>query len=76
MIRPILDWFRGRKGDGAALLEASTHGNATTAASPSTEFETQVLVQGGLVDLKRVTQILEQQSIDSQIVVPPSGCNT
>lgn len=69
MIRPILDWFRGRKDDGPLPTDAAVVG-------PEGSFDTQVLVQGGLADLKRVTKLLEQQSIDSQIIVPPSGCNT
>ena len=69
MIGSILDWFRGRNGDYAAEKSEDT-------TSPEAGFDTQVLVQGGLADLKRITRLLQAQSVDSQIIVPPSGCNT
>lgn len=36
----------------------------------------QVLMEGGLADLKRISKHLSSVGVESQIVMPPGGCNT
>ncbi len=36
----------------------------------------QVLMEGGLADLKKISKHLSSVGVESQIVMPPGGCNT
>lgn len=67
MLKPILDFFRGSK-------EASVA--ETLGSGEDVPLDVQTLVQGGLTELKRISAVLEKNGIDSQIIVPPSGCNS